>query len=206
MLEHQVMTSENVNITSCVCLGLGSLAGVDGAKASWYELVALISILDILKEKYQIEHVYFQDPTFNDMDKTFLAKLGYTVLERPDASNKMNQDTFLFAPHLEYKHIAAALEIAHPSLYMGTALEFWVDTATLKYRDIPASSHDRDTNQAASRTAKEIFQSYLETHSSYCMPPFDGDHWWRYMGISWTPPTGSAVEPMVGMARWSVYH
>ena len=63
------------------------------------------------------------------MDKTFLAKLGYTVLERPDASNKMNEETFLFAPHLEYKHIATALEIAHPSLYMGSALEFWVETA-----------------------------------------------------------------------------
>lgn len=48
MLEQQVMTSENVNITRCVCLGLGSLAGIDGAKASWYELVALISILNIL--------------------------------------------------------------------------------------------------------------------------------------------------------------
>ena len=48
LLEQQVMTSENVNITRCVCLGLGSLAGIDGAKASWYELVALISILNIL--------------------------------------------------------------------------------------------------------------------------------------------------------------
>lgn len=48
MLEEQFMKSENVNITSCVCLGLGSLAGIDGARASWYELVALISILDTL--------------------------------------------------------------------------------------------------------------------------------------------------------------
>lgn len=48
MLEQQVMKSENVNITSCVCLGLGSLAGIDGPKAAWHELAALISILDIL--------------------------------------------------------------------------------------------------------------------------------------------------------------
>lgn len=48
MLEQQAMNSDKVNITSCVCLGLGSVAGIDGAKASWYELVALISILDIL--------------------------------------------------------------------------------------------------------------------------------------------------------------
>lgn len=48
MLEQQAMKSDSVNITSCVCLGLGSLAGIDGPKASWYELVALIAILDIL--------------------------------------------------------------------------------------------------------------------------------------------------------------
>lgn len=48
MLEEQFMKSENVNITSCVCLGLGSLAGIDRANASWYQLVALISILDTL--------------------------------------------------------------------------------------------------------------------------------------------------------------
>ena len=62
------------------------------------------------------------------MDKTLLAKLGYSVLEQPDASHKMNADTFLFAPHLEYQHIATALGIAHPSLYMGSALEFWVES------------------------------------------------------------------------------
>lgn len=61
------------------------------------------------------------------MDKTFLAKLGFTVLEVPDASNKMNKDTFLFAPHLEYQHIASVLSVAHPSLYVGSALEFWVE-------------------------------------------------------------------------------
>lgn len=48
MLEQQAMKSENVHITSCVCLGLGSVAGIDAAKASWYELVALMTILDIL--------------------------------------------------------------------------------------------------------------------------------------------------------------
>ena len=48
MLKQKLMESENINITSCVCLGLGSLAGIDGVKASWYELAALISILNIL--------------------------------------------------------------------------------------------------------------------------------------------------------------
>lgn len=73
--------------------------------------------------------MYFQDPTFNDMDKSFLEGLGYTVLERPDATNRVDEDTFLFAPHLDFKNIATALTIAHPSLYMGSTLEFWNETA-----------------------------------------------------------------------------
>lgn len=47
-LLEQAMTSDNVNITSCVCLGLGSLAGIDRGDAPWYELVTLITILEIL--------------------------------------------------------------------------------------------------------------------------------------------------------------
>lgn len=69
-----------------------------------------------------------QDPTFNDLDNDFLEKLGHTVLKTPLAFSKMTKDTFLFAPHLEYRHVASILEVAHPSFYMGSGLEFWVET------------------------------------------------------------------------------
>lgn len=48
MMEKEVLISDKVNISNCVCLGLGSLTGVNGSKSSWYELVTLIWILDIL--------------------------------------------------------------------------------------------------------------------------------------------------------------
>lgn len=48
IMEEDVLMSDNVNISSCVCLGLGSLTGVNGSKSSWYELVTLIWILEIL--------------------------------------------------------------------------------------------------------------------------------------------------------------
>lgn len=47
-LFEQAMTSDNVKITSCVCLGLGSLTDIDRVDAPWYELVTLIAILEIL--------------------------------------------------------------------------------------------------------------------------------------------------------------
>lgn len=48
IMEEDVLMSDKVNISSCVCLGLGSLTGVNGSKSSWYELVTLIWILEIL--------------------------------------------------------------------------------------------------------------------------------------------------------------
>lgn len=48
MMEEDVLMSDKVNISNCVCLGLGSLTGVNGSKSSWYELVTLIWILEIL--------------------------------------------------------------------------------------------------------------------------------------------------------------
>lgn len=48
ILEEGVLTAENVRITNCVCLGLGSLTGTDAFKASWYQLATLNSILETL--------------------------------------------------------------------------------------------------------------------------------------------------------------
>lgn len=48
MMEKDVLNSDKVKIGNCVCLGLGSLTGVNGSKSSWYELVTLIWILKIL--------------------------------------------------------------------------------------------------------------------------------------------------------------
>ena len=48
MMEEDVLMSDKVNISNCVCLGLGSLTGINGSKSSWYELVTLIWILEIL--------------------------------------------------------------------------------------------------------------------------------------------------------------
>ena len=45
ILEEGILTSEKVDITRCVCLGLGSLSG---REASMYELVFLYTTLEIL--------------------------------------------------------------------------------------------------------------------------------------------------------------
>lgn len=61
MMEEDVLMSDKVNISNCVCLGLGSLTGVNGSKSSWYELVTLIWILEILG---MLVHTYKTNPLF----------------------------------------------------------------------------------------------------------------------------------------------
>lgn len=79
-------------------------------------------------KKHKIKDVYMQDPQFNHMDNAFLKTLGYTILQVPEALSKLTKDTFFFAPHLEYQHIASSLKIAQPTFYIGSELEFWMET------------------------------------------------------------------------------
>lgn len=46
MFEQDILPAENILITQCVCLGLGSMTA--GSESSSYELAALISILEML--------------------------------------------------------------------------------------------------------------------------------------------------------------
>lgn len=52
IISGQVLTSENLRITRCICLGLGSLTRNDGCgERSRYQLTTLISVLEILSRR-----------------------------------------------------------------------------------------------------------------------------------------------------------
>lgn len=150
ILESQVFVAVAVSITRCVCLGLGSMTGQTGnEESSWHQLAFLVSLVEILSgfsrmhhfprgeedqakldtgKRYMIETIYVQDPTFNRVDMALLKRVGCTVLESPDAFDRMTSDTFLFDPHLEWKHTVRALDVAHPSLRIGNTIDsdlFW---------------------------------------------------------------------------------
>lgn len=149
IFEQDILPSENIQITQCVCLGLGSMTAF-GSENSSYELAALISMLEILGmvlmpqiqqhnlnaipakpeftgKKHRIQEIVFQDPIFNSVDVAVLQSLGYTVVETPDAFSKLNSTTFLFAPHLECFNYATALEAATPVLSVGSDLERYAE-------------------------------------------------------------------------------
>jgi len=62
------------------------------------------------------------------LDKTFLDSLGYEVLSDPEAFAKVDDNTFVFAPHLEVAHITAALENSTPAVYIGNDINEYVDS------------------------------------------------------------------------------
>lgn len=49
--EQNILPAENITITQCICLGLGSMT--TGSECSSYELAALITILEILSTNAQ---------------------------------------------------------------------------------------------------------------------------------------------------------
>lgn len=158
IFEQDILPAENILISQCICLGLGSMTA--GSESSSYELAALLSILEILGinareprrkpcsiphdlsplggrpranpgnppgKTHQIQEIIFQDPIFTPLDQTVLKSLGYTVVETPHAFSKLNDTTFLFAPHLECLHYATALEVATPALSVGSDVQIYVD-------------------------------------------------------------------------------
>lgn len=63
-----------------------------------------------------------QDPEFNNLDVEFLQLRGFTVIESPASDAYMSHDTFLFTPGGEQDPVVAAIDVAHPAIYIGNDL------------------------------------------------------------------------------------
>ena len=63
-----------------------------------------------------------QDPAFNPLDIEFLERRGFKVIESPASDDCMTPDTFLFTPGGEQDPVIAAIDAAHPALYIGNDL------------------------------------------------------------------------------------
>ena len=164
--------ASNIEITSCVCLGLGSLTGGKLPETSFFELAALVTILEFLGEKRKISKVYMQDPVFNLLDEEFLCSLGYIVAPNPVGFTKIDETTFLFAPHLEWPVYNTALQNNPPSLCIGNDIQ--------EYLDSPL--------KVASAEAKSVFQTAVERYQSIAMPSFDRSSWCESTKIYWRRP------------------
>ncbi|EAW12747.1 SRR1 family protein [Aspergillus clavatus NRRL 1] len=115
-------------VDDIVCVGLGSPSGflrggwVDRRDVSLYQLAALASMVDMMRKRHPSVRVYAQDPVFNDLDRSLLDSLGFTVLEHPEGFARVSDRTFLYCPGAERTHLEQLLP-ANPPLLFGGPLE-----------------------------------------------------------------------------------
>ena len=124
----KLLENPSLLITNAIFLGLGSLSSQTTSadcERSMAKLVAFEGIVRLLREKHPLHpwRIYLQDPCFNDLDREFLAALGYGILESPDSNEYIAEQTFLFAPINCWDVIFASLKKKFPALLITQPLE-----------------------------------------------------------------------------------
>lgn len=62
----------------------------------------------------------FQDPQYTDLDAEFLASLGYTVVQDPEAISKIHESSLVYAIHCYADVYMAVSKALRPSIMVGT--------------------------------------------------------------------------------------
>ncbi|KAL9130430.1 MAG: hypothetical protein Q9217_001397 [Psora testacea] len=166
IIEEDLLPLRHIYIEKCVCLGLGSFT--HGRESSRYQLSALIWILQVLGKNYDIKEVVFQDPAFTKSDVRHLQSMNYNVLDSPLAFEKVDRQTFLFAPHLDHNQYARALEKDLPALCIGNEVESLIE--------MPTEIGDRE---------KATLQYFSKKVVSKPMPRLELDPWCIFTHIYW---------------------
>lgn len=111
-------------IRNVVVLGLGSLCG-NTRDSSFYQLALVCEMCALLDTPLQC---YFQDPAFTATDVRFFQDdRGDVVLQHPEAETHIGAETLLYAPHLEYEVLQAALRCC-PAFVFCNDLQNFLDT------------------------------------------------------------------------------
>ncbi|KAK4170436.1 hypothetical protein QBC43DRAFT_197399 [Cladorrhinum sp. PSN259] len=117
-------------ITKAVCLGTGPYDPADGSaqarKTAHFQTAAFCAVVDHLHGKGgQDIKCFIQEPRFTQVDKEFCAKLNLEAVDSPDGFALADQDTLVFAIHLELEFCNLALKVP-PAAFIGTGLDEWL--------------------------------------------------------------------------------
>ncbi|CEI62242.1 hypothetical protein FVEN_g10262 [Fusarium venenatum] len=105
-IQDMLRTKNRPRITRIVSLGLGSLLDAKDQQRRIKQLVMLMAIASHLTLPKNALQIYAQDPTFTEVDETFLASLGIVVLKTPsiadlgEAGQMMDEETLVYSPFL----------------------------------------------------------------------------------------------------------
>ena len=133
----RALIESSTPITQVICMGLGSFARHFAFRAhggdfrdcgdlTYHQLCVLEFLLDLLarhQKTFDAGKVYFQDPSFLDVDEEFLRSKGFSIMRVPQAENMMTSSTFLYAPILPSNLLFDAFTVDYPAVYVGDLRE-----------------------------------------------------------------------------------
>ena len=150
-IEHLKTLRPKTEIRKMVCIGLGrfnltnliprasttrdTAMKYQCTKGSHHRVVSsafhqVIFLDNLIKHLYDmgqpIEHIYFQDPAFTEVEIRFLKRLGFEVLQDPQAQIQTTRNTLLYNPATEPFLISECVKSNksdYPALYIGIKLE-----------------------------------------------------------------------------------
>ena len=62
---------------------------------------------------------YFQEPMFTDAEVDHIEGLGHTVIKHPEALEVVDEETFVYGPHLPWLAYLETIAIGPPAIVMG---------------------------------------------------------------------------------------
>lgn len=118
------------------------------------------------KSKDQKIEIFVQEPRFTDLDIAFFKSMNITVLETPAAEAEVGEETFFFAPCLEWRSEIPYLQRGvQAPLYITSSAEWIYDEAERFKKQASADTPSNlvDECDAAMEAAKEFRASHYET-------------------------------------------
>ncbi|KAK0737373.1 hypothetical protein B0T21DRAFT_163216 [Apiosordaria backusii] len=131
LLESAFSSHKIPHITKAVCLGTGPYDPADGSsqarRTAHIQTVAFCAIINQIRAKTKQEiKCFIQEPRFTQIDKEFCAKLDLEAVDSPGGFDLVDENTLLFAIHLELELCNLAMRKTLPAIFIGTGLEEWL--------------------------------------------------------------------------------
>ena len=193
--EHSILPLKGLNIDRCVCFALGSFTTSLSVRLqhrdcsrSLSQLVALESWLELLRTRFAIKRIVFQDPAFVDTDRDFLCARGYEVVEEPKAQALVSDSSLVFTPCAPVEISRWVLREKRPPVWIRNPMSF-------NGVERVARRVDPETQDSSEESMYALRQALYDDWS---LPFFPHSDWHTGMVVSWHTDSKARDKCMEG--------